>query len=166
MSASDEQARSTADMVARRSYGKLVAFLSARTRDVAQAEDALAEAFASALADRPRNGCPANPEAWLLTAARRKMIDGARRRRSSESASGDLRLVAEDLEAAAAGRCRCGHPGSSSRFDVRFSASGHRIRHPCAAHSAGHFGTRCKDDRFGVSRFSGDHGQAPRAGQG
>ena len=70
-----EQAQITADAVARRSYGKLVAYLAARARDVAAAEDALSEAFASALADWPVNGCPANPEAWLLTVARRKMID-------------------------------------------------------------------------------------------
>ncbi len=95
-------ARSAADAVARRSYGKLVAFLAARTRDVAAAEDALSEAFASALADWPAKGCPANPEAWLLTVARRKMIDAARRRRSGEAASGGLRLLAEELEAAAA----------------------------------------------------------------
>ena len=83
----DARARSAADAVARRSYGKLVAFLAARTRDVAAAEDALSEAFASALADWPVKGCPANPEAWLLTVARRKMIDAARRRRSGEAAS-------------------------------------------------------------------------------
>ena len=75
-----EQARNMADAVARRSYGKLVAFLAARTQDVAAAEDALSEAFASALADWPRNGCPSNPEAWLLTVARRKVIDVVRRR--------------------------------------------------------------------------------------
>jgi RNA polymerase sigma-70 factor (ECF subfamily) len=98
----DAQARSTADAVARRSYGKLVAFLAARTRDVAAAEDALADAFASALADWPRNGCPSNPEAWLLTVARRKLIDGARRRRSGEEAAGQLQLLAEELDAAAA----------------------------------------------------------------
>jgi RNA polymerase sigma-70 factor (ECF subfamily) len=69
----------TAEAVARRSYGKLVAFLAARTRDVAAAEDALSEAFAAALADWPLKGCPANPEAWLLTVARRKMIDATRR---------------------------------------------------------------------------------------
>src|SRR6266446_5336819 len=45
----DAQARSTVDAVARRSFGKLVAFLAAQTRDVAAAEDALSEAFASAL---------------------------------------------------------------------------------------------------------------------
>jgi predicted RNA polymerase sigma factor len=87
----EEQARSTAEAVARRSYGKLVAFLSARTHDVAAAEDALSEAFASALADWPDKGCPANPEAWLLTVARRKLIDAARRQHSSD-------LVDEDLD--------------------------------------------------------------------
>jgi len=88
------QARSAADTVARRSYGKLVALLAARTRDVAQAEDALSEAFASALADWPRNGCPANPEAWLLTVARRKTIDVARRSRRGEAATVQLQLIA------------------------------------------------------------------------
>jgi RNA polymerase sigma-70 factor (ECF subfamily) len=96
-----EQARTVADAVARRSYGKLVAFLAARTRDVASAEDALSEAFASALADWPVNGCPSSPEGWLLTAARRKLIDFARRRRTGETASEPLRLLAEELEAAA-----------------------------------------------------------------
>jgi RNA polymerase sigma-70 factor (ECF subfamily) len=98
----DAQARSTVDAVARRSYGKLVAFLVARTRDVAAAEDALSEAFAAALADWPRNGCPANPEAWLLTVARRKTIDVARGRRRHEMATGQLQVLAEGLDAAAA----------------------------------------------------------------
>ena len=95
----DAQARSTADTVARRSYGKLVAFLAARTQDVAAAEDALSEAFASALAKWPLNGCPSNPEAWLLTVARRKMIDVARRRRNGEMATARLQLLGEGLDA-------------------------------------------------------------------
>ena len=98
----DAQARSTADAVARRSYGKLVAFLAARTRDVAAAEDALSEAFAAALADWPLNGCPASPEAWLLTVARRKAIDVARRRSSHEAARGELQLLAEGLDTVSA----------------------------------------------------------------
>jgi predicted RNA polymerase sigma factor len=96
------QARSTADAVARRSYGKLVAFLAARTHDVAAAEDALSDAFAAALADWPLNGCPSNPEAWLMTVARRKIIDIARGRSRHEAAAGQLQLLAEGLEAAAA----------------------------------------------------------------
>jgi len=87
---------------ARRSYGKLVAFLAARTHDVAAAEDALSEAFASALTDWPKNGCPENPEGWLLTVARRKSIDAIRRRLRDELAGADLQLMAEGLEAAAA----------------------------------------------------------------
>jgi predicted RNA polymerase sigma factor len=97
----DEQARSTAEAVARRSYGKLVAFLAARTRDVASAEDALSEAFAAALADWPRNGCPANPEAWLMTVARRKIIDVFRGQSRAEIATEELQIMAERLEAAA-----------------------------------------------------------------
>ncbi len=96
----DEQARSTAEAVARRSYGKLVAFLAARSGDVAASEDALSEAFASALADWPQKGCPSNPEAWLLTVARRKMIDSYRGQRH-EVAGEEFDLVVEGLGAAA-----------------------------------------------------------------
>jgi len=96
-SCEDAQVHSTADAVARRSYGKLVAFLAARTRDVAAAEDALSEAFAAALADWPVHGCPVNPEAWLLTVARRKFIDVTRRGYSSEISVDELENVAEVL---------------------------------------------------------------------
>ena len=95
---SDAQARNTADAVARRSYGKLVAFLAARTRDVAAAEDALSEAFASALTTWPLTGCPTSPEAWLLTVARRKMIDVVRRRRSGEIAAAQLQVLGEEFD--------------------------------------------------------------------
>ena len=93
-------AGATAEAVARRSYGKLVAMLSARTRDLAAAEDALADAFAAALASWPAQGVPANPEAWLLTAARRRMIDAARARRTHDGAADTLRLLAEWDQAA------------------------------------------------------------------
>ena len=89
--------------MARASYGKLVAFLAARTRDVAGAEDALAEAFASALAEWPAKGIPRTPEAWLLTVARRKLIDAARRRQTGEAAAPTLLLLADELADAADG---------------------------------------------------------------
>ena len=95
------RAREAAESVARRSYGKLVAFLAARTRDVAAAEDALSEAFAAALAEWPVKGCPENPEAWLMTVARRRLIDGARHVRVHEDASDELRLIAERFESIA-----------------------------------------------------------------
>ena len=95
-------ARATAEAVARRSYGKLVALLAARSGDVAGAEDALADAFASALADWPADGVPHNPEAWLLTVARRRQIDASRRRRSRVEGVPHLRLMMEEMAAAAA----------------------------------------------------------------
>src|SRR5258708_5011199 len=95
-------AEATAEAVARRSYGKLLAFLAARTGDVAGAEDALSDAFAAALADWPRSGVPQRPEGWLVAVARRKLIDQSRKRRTRSEASGALGLIAEELQAAAA----------------------------------------------------------------
>jgi RNA polymerase sigma-70 factor, ECF subfamily len=94
-------ARAVAENVARRSYGKLVAYLAARTRDVAGAEDALSDAFAAALADWRVNGIPDNPEAWLMAVARRGTVDAARRQRTSVAAEGHIRLMTEELGMAA-----------------------------------------------------------------
>jgi RNA polymerase sigma-70 factor, ECF subfamily len=95
--------RATAEAVARRSYGKLVAFLAARNGDVAGAEDALADAFAAALAHWDEGGIPDNPEGWLLTVARRRAIDAARRRHRGEAAVPHLQLLTEELAQELAG---------------------------------------------------------------
>jgi RNA polymerase sigma-70 factor (ECF subfamily) len=97
----DETARAAAEAVARNSYGKLVAFLAARTGDVASAEDALSDAFTAALHDWPEAGVPDRPEAWLIVVARRKLVDAARRRRRGAEDADYLRLLAAELEAAA-----------------------------------------------------------------
>ena len=57
------------------SYGRLLALLAAPTRDIAAAEDALADALERALGSWPDDGLPANPEAWVLTVARNRMRD-------------------------------------------------------------------------------------------
>ncbi|HET6734497.1 sigma factor, partial [Mycobacterium sp.] len=62
--------------VARDSYGRLLAVLAAPTRDIAAAEDALADALERALARWPEDGIPANPEGWILTVARNRLRDG------------------------------------------------------------------------------------------
>jgi RNA polymerase sigma-70 factor (ECF subfamily) len=97
MSATGGQAsaRSIAEATARKSYSKLVAYLAVQTRDVAAAEDALSDAFAKALSDWPKNGCPAHPEAWLLTVARRRAIDVARRQRRGAEINIQLQALAE-----------------------------------------------------------------------
>jgi RNA polymerase sigma-70 factor (ECF subfamily) len=92
-------AERAAEDAARHSYGKLVACLAAQTRDLAEAEDALAEAFALALKTWPDSGVPSSPEAWLLTAARRRALDAARRGRTRRDAVPRLNTMIDELEA-------------------------------------------------------------------
>ncbi|TRC96072.1 RNA polymerase sigma factor [Mesorhizobium sp. WSM4303] len=99
MDSRPEIARAAAEAAARQSYGKLVAWLAARTRDVAGAEDALADAFAAALERWPKAGVPEKPEAWLLAVARRRGVDAVRRRLTSEASRDHLKLMAEEMEA-------------------------------------------------------------------
>ena len=79
-----------ARLAARASYGRLVAYLARRWRDVAAAEDALSDAFVAALDTWPRVGVPEKPEAWLLTVARRRLIDAARHAKVEAGAAPDL----------------------------------------------------------------------------
>jgi RNA polymerase sigma-70 factor (ECF subfamily) len=89
-------ARRAAETVARQSYGRLVAWLAARTKDVAAAEDALAEAFASALSQWPVSGVPDRTDAWLLTVARRRGIDTGRHLAVVDAALGDIVMIDEE----------------------------------------------------------------------
>lgn len=67
-----------AERVARESYGRLVARLAWQWRDLAAAEDALADAFAAALRHWPEQGVPDAPEAWLAATAQRRLLHHAR----------------------------------------------------------------------------------------
>jgi RNA polymerase sigma-70 factor (ECF subfamily) len=89
------RARRAAETVARQSYGRLVAYLAARTKDVTAAEDALAEAFTSALSQWPVSGVPDHPEAWLLTVARRRHIDTGRHLAVVDASQEDFAMIDE-----------------------------------------------------------------------
>src|SRR4029077_18041036 len=91
-----EDTQRTIERVARESYGRLVAYLSAHTRDVAGAEDALSEALLTALQVWPRDGLPQNPEAWLLTAARHSIIDLIRHQRVVSESEPTLLLLKDN----------------------------------------------------------------------
>jgi RNA polymerase sigma-70 factor (ECF subfamily) len=99
----EPSARAAAERAARESYGRLVAFLAARTRDIAGAEDALADAFTSALEQWPLSGVPARPEAWLFAVARRRQIDAIRRRQTAEAAKGHVAMIDDERAAVDAG---------------------------------------------------------------
>ncbi|EPE95434.1 RNA polymerase sigma factor [Rhizobium grahamii] len=93
------EAERAAERVARQSYGKLVAFLAARSRDLPAAEDALSQALIDALRVWPERGIPDRPEAWLLVAARRNLMQGTRHRSVQKNARPTIALAFEEAEA-------------------------------------------------------------------
>ena len=92
----EEEVHRTVERVARESYGRLVAYLSVHTHDLAGAEDALSEALLKALTVWPRDGVPQNPEAWLLTTARHSLIDFFRHQQVVSGNEPDLMLLTQN----------------------------------------------------------------------
>ena len=111
-------AAQAAERVARECYGRLVALLAWQWRDLAAAEDALSEAFAAALRTWPVQGLPASPEAWLMAAAKRRLLHEARHTRLTQdpgvTALFDDDTAAPTTEAVPDARLRlmfvCAHP--------------------------------------------------------
>lgn len=91
-----EAAQRAAEQAARNSYGRLVAYLVRSWRDLAAVEDALGEAFASALQNWPVAGVPDRPDAWLLVAARRRLTDMARSGKTRSEALRSLIVTTHD----------------------------------------------------------------------
>jgi len=80
-----ERAREKVDAVYRAESRRVLATLIRLLGDFDVAEEALHDAFRTALEQWPRDGVPANPRAWLVSAGRFKAIDGMRRRARFES---------------------------------------------------------------------------------
>jgi RNA polymerase sigma-70 factor (ECF subfamily) len=90
----------TAESVFRRESGRIIATLIRISGSFDSAEEALQEAFASALASWPLKGIPQNPAAWIITAAHRKLIDCARREQTVRNKQEALRYETEVAAAA------------------------------------------------------------------
>jgi RNA polymerase sigma-70 factor, ECF subfamily len=75
-----EQVREKVDAVYRSESRRIFATLIRLLGDFELAEDALHDAFSAALEQWPKEGVPANPRAWLVSAGRFRAIDGMRRR--------------------------------------------------------------------------------------
>lgn len=93
-------AYTAAQQAARDSFGRLVSWLAWQWRDIAAAEDALADALLKALERWPIDGIPSSPDAWLLSVAKRELLQGARhdRMRSDPAVTALLQLVFESDE--------------------------------------------------------------------
>ncbi|MEO1091465.1 MAG: DUF6596 domain-containing protein [Pseudomonadota bacterium] len=94
-SATKSEVGRATDRLVRLAYARLVAWLASEWHDVAAAEDALGDALRAALEAWPRTGIPERPEAWLLVAARRRLLDAVRARRVRAAAMGELESLAE-----------------------------------------------------------------------
>jgi RNA polymerase sigma factor (sigma-70 family) len=89
--------RRTVDAVWRIEGARIVATLAKRTGDIGLAEDLAQEAIVDALQQWPESGVPHNAGAWLTAVAKRKAIDGWRRR---EKLDERYRAIGHDLEQA------------------------------------------------------------------
>ena len=87
--------RAAADAIYRAESRRVFATLIRLLGDFDLAEEALHDAFRAALEQWPRDGIPANPRAWLVSAGRFKAIDGIRRRSRFDS----MEDVAEQVDA-------------------------------------------------------------------
>jgi RNA polymerase sigma-70 factor (ECF subfamily) len=118
-----DRARETVEAVYQTDSRRVLATLIRLLGDFDLAEEAMHEAFAAAVEQWPRDGTPANPRAWLVSAGRFKAIDRLRRRARFDASVGELaeRLDAdtsdaggEDEEGVADDRLRliftCCHP--------------------------------------------------------
>jgi RNA polymerase sigma-70 factor (ECF subfamily) len=92
-----DRARETVDVVYRSDSRRVLATLIRLLGDFDIAEEAMHEAFAAAVDQWPREGTPANPRAWLVSAGRFKAIDAIRRRARFDASQAELaeRLASE-----------------------------------------------------------------------
>jgi RNA polymerase sigma-70 factor (ECF subfamily) len=80
----------------REEWARVVAALARRFGDLDIAEEAAAEAFATAVARWPADGVPPNPGAWLTTTANRKAIDRIRREDKRDDKHREAQMVYHD----------------------------------------------------------------------
>ena len=77
-------------------WARVVASLAKRFGDLDIAEDAAAEAFATAVERWPADGVPPNPGAWLTTTATRKAIDRIRRENRRDDKEKEAQMLYSD----------------------------------------------------------------------
>jgi RNA polymerase sigma-70 factor, ECF subfamily len=78
-------AAAAVDLVFREEFGRAVALLTRVLGDIDLAEDAVQDAYTTAVARWPVDGVPENPRAWIVTVARNRAIDRLRRARALQA---------------------------------------------------------------------------------
>src|SRR5713101_2689696 len=92
------QASETIERAFREEYGRIIATLIRISGSFDLAEEALQEAFASAILNWEKYGTPRNPGAWLTTVAHRKLLDSVRREKTKSDKQSELEYEAQRLQ--------------------------------------------------------------------
>jgi RNA polymerase sigma-70 factor (ECF subfamily) len=122
--------------VFRAEYGRAVAVLVRVLGDIDLAEDAVADAFATALQRWPGEGAPPSPAGWIITTARNRAIDQLRRESARAHKHAEAAIVHVPAEPVEEAPCPTTGCGSCSPAAIRRSLGPRRWRSPCAC-SAG-----------------------------
>ena len=160
----DASAARVAARAARESYGRLLAFLAATSRDVPAAEDALADAFAAALSVWPARG----DSGQSRRLARDHRAPPPHRRRAQAAQCGSrVRDFDADRRRTGSGGRRGADPRPAPRPDVRLRSSGDRRIDPRSLDVADDPRPRRCGDRLRIPRFARRDGPAslPRQGE-
>ena len=115
-----------AEAAARESFGRLVSYLAWQWRDIAAAQDAMGDALLKALEVWPVSGIPDSPDAWLLSVAKRQLLQVARHNRVRSDPAVTVLLAQdtldEDLAAIPDARLKlmfvCAHPSIDEKIRV------------------------------------------------
>jgi Sigma-70 region 2 len=152
----------TVERVARESYGRLVAYLSSHTRDVASAEDALSNALVAALTAWPRDGMPQNPEAWVLTTAHHSLIDLMRHQQLALASEPTLLLLRDEPKEAISSSA---FPDERSKLLFVCTNPGDRSDHADAPYAPDRSWPGCSARCSCLPGLTDDDGAAPSACQ-
>lgn len=95
---SSREVQKTIELSIRASYGRLLGYLSSRSRDIQSCEDALSDAFAQALTKWTADGIPNHPEAWLLTVAKNRLIDQFKHSKVVENSLESVLLIEKEIK--------------------------------------------------------------------
>lgn len=115
-----------AEAAARESFGRLVSYLAWQWRDIAAAQDAMGDALLKALEVWPVSGIPDSPDAWLLSVAKRELLQVARHNKVRSDPTFTVLLAQEtfeeDLAAIPDARLKlmfvCAHPSIDEKIRI------------------------------------------------
>lgn len=150
------------EAVFRAEYGRAVAVLVRFLGDIDLAEEAVQDAFTTAVRKWPDTGVPPSPAGWIITTARNRAIDRRRRESTRDARHAEAALLYAPDTPTPEG------PVHDDRLRLIFTCCPPRARHPGPGRPdpAAPRRTQHRPDRAGLPRAGTDDGPAPGAGQG